>query len=286
MKLLFLTGMITLTLPFYAQNIIKYKIKCDRAYKCFVKKDYQGYLKEINKIERQYPLKGEELFHKGISLAQLNRKDEAAETIRLSWQITNIDRSFRLYDYYKTDSLLGFTDKQNKRIFEGEETYDWNRGLKFSDSLKLLLNNLMERDQNDRERFFSTSDSLTRIKLVILMNYNDSLSQIHLNEIISKFGFPGDSICHNHQAIGELLLFHAINLTFFNRNQKRLLEQVNSGFISPYAYAYWYDRCMIEQNKKPLYFYFSFIKPDLRKSKLYKNRKKIGMSKYYRLMEY
>jgi hypothetical protein len=285
MKTILCCALVLLFTTTSAQNIIKYKNQCEKAYSHFLLKEYANYINAIDEIGKKYPLKGEELYHKAISLSQCNRKDEAVEVLRQAWRTTYIDLSFRCYKYSETSNLLGFSDAQNLRLNEGNDTEDWNRGFTAGDSLIKLMNTLMDIDQNDRELLFSGTDSLTFIRNHKTLAFHDSIAQVRLNEIIEKYNFPGDSICHNHQAASELMLWHATNKTFFEQNNKRLFAQINQGFISPYAYAYWYDRCMIDQDKAPKYFQFSFV-PKLSESKIYKNRRKIGMSKYYELLAY
>lgn len=266
----------------FSQNKIKYKLACDRAYSFFEKKDYQTFIIEIEKVEKKYQLSGEELVHKSIAYGRLNQKQNAIDAMAKSWQTLNIDMSFRLYDMFKIDSLLNFSKEDWSEVKERNKKVAFSRGVRNSDSIKIVLSKRMDMDQLIRELYFSEPDSLKRCDVLVKMKIEDSISQTILSEFILTIGFPGDSICPNNQAIAELILFHATNKVFFERHNKVLLNQIKKGLISPYAYAYWYDRCMMEQSLPPKYFNYYFL-PKISTKDIIKNRMKIGMSMYYEI---
>jgi hypothetical protein len=267
---------------FLGQKTVKYKRKCDKAYSYFLAGNYSKFINEIEKIERNYRLMGEELVHKSIAYGRLNQKEKAVIEMSKSWNALYIDASFRLYDMFKIDSLLNFTKSDWQIVKDNNKNFDISRGLIYSDSLKKILTERMDLDQFLRESMFSQTDTILRKEIAEKIEFEDSISGLVLSEIIFKHGFPGDSICHLNQSIGELVLYHATSKDFFLKHNLTLKKQIDLGLISPYAYAYWYDRCMMRQNLPTKYFNYYFL-PKKSKKSILKYRKKIGMSIYYEI---
>lgn len=220
------------------------------------------------------------MYHYAIALGKLNKKPESINMVLKSWKKMSIDWSFRLYDQWKIDSLLHF-EKSDWEFIEREYLKNKpKRGISASDSIVKLLTNRMDIDQLTRDNFFTEPDSIKRISLLNKLHFEDSISQSILSAIIFLYGFPGDTICVGNQGVSELILWHSTSLSFYKKHNDILLKNINKGFISPYAYAYWYDRCMMVQSLPPKYFNYYFL-PKISTKEIIKNRRKIGMSMYY-----
>lgn len=226
-------------------NHIDYKVDCDVAYRQAIdSSNYPQCLSQLAKVHRKYgKLYCEEYILMAYCYKQMGKETKSAKCLRKAWshyafdlscldQITEIDLSA---------INAGYSRKQQKIVQQG---YDYFPKLDRSntDSLKAVLQTMLDRDQAPRLKFYTDSviDTNAVNREIIRV---DSLNLIAFRQIIYQLGYPGEWILPGNVSRVFVLLVHSsYNQSFFDEMKPVFLKEVIAGRMPPSHYALWLDR--------------------------------------------
>ena len=226
-------------------NHIDYKVDCDPAYRYAIDDlNYSKCLSRLSKVNKKYgKLYCEEYILMAHCYKKMGKETKSAKCLRKAWSTYGFDMV--CLDQIPQISLVsineGYSKKQQKFVQEG---YDNFAKLKRSntDSLKLVLQSMEDRDQAPRMKFYDGSiiDTGAVNSEIVLV---DSLNLIEFRNIIYKIGYPGEWILPGTVSRVFVLLVHSsYNQAFFDEMKPVFLNEVIAGRMPPSHYALWLDR--------------------------------------------
>lgn len=273
-------------------NYIKYKNKCEKAYDLAIdKKEFQKSINYLENLNRKYKLLGEEFFLKAYCYKNLNNLDSCASSLKQAYGSLFLDINITFPTGIKEIDPLKLTENFNENqlavVQEGYQLF-FSRLNQTADSLLVLFEGMLERDQNSRDILIAAeknyNDSTSQVNLAKLeMRKVDLENQRILKELILKYGYPGYWLCPQGQGYLSLLLLHSTYEEFYKEMKPILLEELKKGHIGASDFANWEERYFNHYHEKSLYSLEGQFKPSTipSKRKALKMRKKIGLSKHY-----
>lgn len=244
-KILFLFSFFVSTCSFGQINHIDYKNDCDAAYRFALDSlNYPKCLSHLSKVNKRYKkLFCEEYILKAHCYKQMGMETKSAKCLRSAWSTYALD--LECLGQIPEISLVkineGFSKKQQKIVQQGYDNFaKLNRSN--TDSLKIVLQVMLDRDQVPRMKFYDGSiiDTNAVNNEIILV---DSLNLIEFRKIIYKLGYPGEWILPGNVSRVFVLLVHSsYNQEFFDEMKPVFLNEVIAGRMPPSHYALWLDR--------------------------------------------
>lgn len=226
-------------------NHIDYKVDCDPAYRYAIDElNFRECINQLSKVNRKYgKLYCEEYILMAHCYKKLGKETKSAKTLKKAWSNYGFDMvcltQIKQIDLGEINN--GYTAKQQKFVQQGYDSFaKLNRSN--TDSLKLVLEVMLDRDQVPRMKFYSDSviDTNAVNREIVLV---DSLNLIEFRNIIYKLGYPGEWILPGNVSRVFVLLVHSsYNQAFFDEMQPVFLKEVIAGRMPPSHYALWLDR--------------------------------------------
>lgn len=242
---LFLFGILVNVFSYGQFNHIQYKTDCDAAYRSAIDDlNYSKSLSALSKVEKKYgKLYCEEYILMAHCYKKLGKETKSAKLLKKAWSNYGFDMvcltQIKQIDLGEINK--GYSAKQQKFVQQGYDNFSkLNRSN--TDSLKLVLEAMLDRDQVPRMKFYSDSviDTNAVNREIVLV---DSLNLIEFRNIIYKLGYPGEWILPGNVSRVFVLLVHSsYNQTFFDEMQPVFLKEVIAGRMPPIHYALWLDR--------------------------------------------
>ncbi|MNK00444.1 hypothetical protein D3C87_182290 [compost metagenome] len=226
-------------------NHIDYKKECSVAYSAAIDSlNYSKCFKELAKIRKKYgKLYCEEYILMAHCYKKMGRETKSAKCLRNAW-------STYAFDLVCLDEIpqinleainTGYSKKQQKIVQQGYDNFSkLNRHN--TDSLKAVLQVMLDKDQEPRMKFYTDSviDTNAVNREIVLI---DSLNLIEFRGIIYKLGYPGEWILPGNVSRVFVLLVHSsYNQAFFDEMKPVFLKEVIEGRMPPSHYALWLDR--------------------------------------------
>jgi hypothetical protein len=244
-KALFLFSLLT-GLTVSAQiNHINYKADCDPAYRYAVDSlDYHKCLSQLSKVNKQYgKLYCEEYILMAHCYKKTGKETKSAKCLKKAWSNYGFDMVCltQIPQISLMDINKGYSKKQQKLVQQGYDNFaKLNRSN--TDSLKVVLQDMLDRDQAPRMKFYTDSviDTNAVNREIVLV---DSLNLIEFRNMIYKLGYPGEWILPGNVSRVFVLLVHSsYNQAFFDEMKPVFLKEVMEGRMPPSHYALWLDR--------------------------------------------
>lgn len=226
-------------------NHIDYKRDCSSAYSSALDSlNYPKCLKQLSKIKKQFgKLYCEEYILMAHCYKQLGKQTKSAKCLRSAWSTYAYDLVClsQIPEISLEKINQGYSERQKKIVQQGYDNFPkLNRSN--TDSLKLVLQAMEDRDQVPRMKFYTDSviDTNAVNREIVLV---DSLNLIEFRNIIYKLGYPGEWILPGNVSRVFLLLVHSsYNQAFFDEMKPVFLKEVIEGRMPPSHYALWLDR--------------------------------------------
>lgn len=224
---------------------IQYKTDCDAAYRLAIDSlNYPKCLNQLEKVNRKYgKLYCEEYILMAHCYKKMGKETKSAKCLRKAWSSYAFDLS--CLDQMTEISLdginAGYSKKQQKIVQQGYDNFP-KLDRSNTDSLKTVLEIMLDRDQVPRLKFYTDSviDTNAVNREIILV---DSLNLIEFRQIIYKLGYPGEWILPGNVSRVFVLLVHSsYNQSFFDEMKPVFLREVIAGRMPPSHYALWLDR--------------------------------------------
>ena len=226
-------------------NHIEYKADCDLAYRLAIDSlNYTGSLKHLSKTSKKYgKLYCEEYILMAHCYKKMGKETKSAKCLRSAWSTYAFD--LVCLDEIPQISLeginAGYNKKQQQIVQQGYDNFaKLNRHN--TDSLKAVLQTMLDKDQEPRMKFYTDSviDTAAVNREIVL---TDSLNLIEFRGIIYKMGYPGEWILPGNVSQVFVLLVHSsYNQAFFDEMKPVFLKEVIEGRMPPSHYALWLDR--------------------------------------------
>lgn len=267
-------------------NHIDYKVDCDPAYRYAIDdSNYTKCLSHLSKVNKKYgKLYCEEYILMAHCYKKMGKETKSAKCLKKAWSTYGFDMVCleQIPQINLVSINEGYTKKQQKLVLEG---YDNFAKLKRSntDSLKIVLLAMEDRDQIPRMKFYTDSviDTNAVNREIVLV---DSLNLIEFRNIVYKLGYPGEWILPGAVSRVFVLLVHSsYNQAFFDEMKPVFLNEVIAGRMPPSHYALWLDRHYSTVNLPQPYGMLAIPgKTDFseeKKQEIIANRLKIGLVK-------
>lgn len=226
-------------------NHIAYKVDCDPAYRQAIDSlNYRRCLNQLAVVNRKYgKLYCEEYILMAHCYKKMGKETKSARCLKKAWSNYAFDMScLDQISEISLDSInAGYSKKQQRIVQQGYDNFPkLNRSN--TDSLKAVLQAMLDRDQVPRLKFYTDSVVDTNA-LNHEIHIVDSLNLIEFRNIIYKFGYPGEWILPLNVSQGFVLLVHSsYNQAFFDEMKDVFLKEVIAGRMPPSYYALWLDR--------------------------------------------
>lgn len=225
-------------------NHIAYKADCDLAYRLAIDSlQYPASLKHLSKTRKKYgKLYCEEYILMAHCYKKMGKETKSAKCLRTAW--SNYAYDLVCLGEIPQISLMeinaGYSKKQQAIVQQGYDNFPkLNRSN--TDSLKRVLEVMMERDQAPRIRFSDSLADTSQLYKEIVQT--DSLNLIEFRGIIYQMGYPGEWILPGNVSRVFVLLVHSsYNQAFFDEMKPVFLKEVIAGRMPPSHYALWLDR--------------------------------------------
>lgn len=236
-------------------NHIKYKRKINKAYiEGLINHNYARSNTIIHKVEKKYgKLYGEDYLLLSHNYQKMNLLNESANALKQAWSVHFFDfNCIMQIDSLQPMVLMNYFDEnQNSIVQEGFLNFNKLK-TPFGDSLYSVFEKINELDQQPRENLISKiKDSIESVNELYL---TDSLNILHFQEIIFKYGYPGEWMIPGRSSISSLILVHSSYYEWFVKDMKKLLKkEVESGRMSPSEYLLWLDKYNQSSGKKLQY---------------------------------
>lgn len=226
-------------------NHIDYKVDCDLAYRYAIDdSNYTKCLSHLSKVNKKYgKLYCEEYILMAHCYKKMGKETKSAKCLRKAWSTYAFDlECLRQIPEISLEEInKGYSKKQQKIVQQGYDNFaKLNRSN--TDSLKRVLEIMLDRDQVPRMKFYS--DSIIDTNAVNReMELVDSLNLIEFRNIIYKIGYPGEWILPcNVSRVFVILVHSSYNQAFFEEMKPVFLKEVMEGRMPPSHYALWLDR--------------------------------------------
>jgi hypothetical protein len=246
MKTFLLLLVLSVSIGAHAQfNHIEYKQDCDLAYRMAIDSaQYKKSLKELGTIKKKYKkLYCEEYILAAYCYKKMREETKSAKSLRSAWSTYAYDLVclMEIREINLEAINTGYSKKQEKIVQQGYDNFaKLNRSN--TDSLKRVLEVMLDRDQAPRmkfhtDSFIDTNAVNNEIRLI------DSLNLIEFRNIIYKLGYLGEWILPGNVSRVFVLLVHSsYNQAFFDEMKSVFLNEVIIGRMPPSHYALWLDR--------------------------------------------
>lgn len=272
-------------------NYIKYKNRCEKAYDLAIRdSSYNECIAYLNKLSKKYPILGEEFLLRAYCYKMLGNNDDCALSIKTAYSSLFLDINITFPAGIKmldpSGLIQDFTAEQMAVVEEGYKLFSL-RITSLSDSLLYLFEDMNNKDQEVRNLFLEAEKQFEDTSIIVKSVENEMLkvdleNQRILKDLIAKYGYPGFWLCPQGQGYLNLVFFHSAYEEFYKEMRPILKKELKKGHIGASDYANWEERYYLEFNKT------KYSLPGrkkgmklLRERKVLKNRRKIGLSKYY-----